>query len=986
MFDVKSNVGTLVMEPDKLGGTSLSNFSTIRANCCVYKGKWVYELMLGSKGVMQLGWCTINCKFSVEEGVGDTPDSYAYDGSRLRKWNVKTQKYGESWLTGDVISCALDCDNGTVTFYRNGKSMGQAFSTVRTGQGFAYFPAISLSQQENLRANFGATPLRYPIYGYRPLQDSPHTEVLKAQVLFSYLRDLLPVIAENKKTEEADILPDRKGNPVPPSPLGVCRTKQSTLLLVASHLFDKLAPLLRGAYIVEACLMKFLLELTDADISEVLNLMWSLMQEFEIKPCLENLIISILSSYRFSPVTTDFKFPKMYLSLALSILRHQQTRRYLLSHILFDKIKFPTFMHIKPPDDTGLAELIQTVWWDKNSKKDDKPAELETPEEKSQKESYITACDQLRKKIEELEQIQVEMLKVLLLHNDVSIDIIHVNTCPLPVMLCFFHRMIQALRFYWDDFRKEDISRFVLSQDAFMPIHEFWAETRDYFEFQRCGGLLSHINRMLGGEVNKAQGLTVKQDGEVVSIDSTKQKVQNKDAYPEIEMPSGNSLMELLDGIIILYHTGAHKQLAKMSTLRDNLKEYSSSLQDAETKLNNCPPEPKQEDVAWVLKVTLKTIQKASHFRLLFQYTPEFYIETVINSYNALKNYFHPSVTFNSLQDVRDNIVQALACFICFPSSLKTLEELPMENKLSMIRSLIGPYENRSWAQTNWILVRIWKGCGFGFRYTHLPHLIPSKVQPTEFGFASLQKPCPSRVFQSLLRQVLLEDGEASTRFLDTVLSQLNWTFSEFIGMMQEIQQKVARTELRILEGRQLKICATCFEIAVYLMRVLEMVISLVPELFLDFSRDSAELLLGRLTQLLCQVLNRITTKSGMFDNVVSIQKKALQFLLSDPGFQISSLEFFLGTQGPKSASPKLTPETAKRPFSKKDKIFDLQTFEEVSEEEVDNIKNLIGLLKEKQQAFIHKSEEFKEEDLCTICYANPKSVEFVPCGHQSCR
>lgn len=32
--------------------------------------------------------------------------------------------------------------------------------------------------------------------------------------------------------------------------------------------------------------------------------------------------------------------------------------------------------------------------------KDDKPAELETPEEKSQNESYTTACDQLRKKIE----------------------------------------------------------------------------------------------------------------------------------------------------------------------------------------------------------------------------------------------------------------------------------------------------------------------------------------------------------------------------------------------------------------------------------------------------------------------------------------------------------------------------------------------------------------------------------------------------------
>lgn len=113
-------------------------------------------------------------------------------------------------------------------------------------------------------------------------------------------------------------------------------------------------------------------------------------------------------------------------------------------------------------------------------------------------------------------------------------------------------------------------------------------------------------------------------------------------------------------------------------------------------------------------------------------------------------------------------------------------------SKENMIRNLIAPYEGRSWAQTNWILVRIWKvwnydtlnliffiqyfllfffqnwyetqllkfllnipkylikelrycvwfiwqGCGFGFRYTHLSHLVPSKVQPTEFGAASLQ-------------------------------------------------------------------------------------------------------------------------------------------------------------------------------------------------------------------------------------------------------
>ena len=40
-----------------------------------------------------------------QEGVGDTPDSYAYDGNRLRKWNVRTVKYGE---VGKYVTCAVD--------------------------------------------------------------------------------------------------------------------------------------------------------------------------------------------------------------------------------------------------------------------------------------------------------------------------------------------------------------------------------------------------------------------------------------------------------------------------------------------------------------------------------------------------------------------------------------------------------------------------------------------------------------------------------------------------------------------------------------------------------------------------------------------------------------------------------------------------------------------------------------------------------------
>lgn len=33
---------------------------------------------------LQVGWATIHCPFTAEEGVGDAPDSYAVDGKRLR--------------------------------------------------------------------------------------------------------------------------------------------------------------------------------------------------------------------------------------------------------------------------------------------------------------------------------------------------------------------------------------------------------------------------------------------------------------------------------------------------------------------------------------------------------------------------------------------------------------------------------------------------------------------------------------------------------------------------------------------------------------------------------------------------------------------------------------------------------------------------------------------------------------------------------------
>lgn len=77
--------------------------------------------------------------------------------------------------------------------------MGEAFKNVKTGSGYAYFPAVSLSRNEHLRANFGATPLRYPIEGYEPLQAMPQEDVVKSQLLIGWLEKLTNTLIKEDK-------------------------------------------------------------------------------------------------------------------------------------------------------------------------------------------------------------------------------------------------------------------------------------------------------------------------------------------------------------------------------------------------------------------------------------------------------------------------------------------------------------------------------------------------------------------------------------------------------------------------------------------------------------------------------------------------------------------------------------------------------------------------------------------------------------------
>lgn len=79
---------------------------------------------------MQIGWCTFATPFTIESGVGDNETSYAYDGYRVKKWNLENKDFGEMWSAGDIIGTLIDFDTREITFYRNDKCLGVAFKRI----------------------------------------------------------------------------------------------------------------------------------------------------------------------------------------------------------------------------------------------------------------------------------------------------------------------------------------------------------------------------------------------------------------------------------------------------------------------------------------------------------------------------------------------------------------------------------------------------------------------------------------------------------------------------------------------------------------------------------------------------------------------------------------------------------------------------------------------------------------------------------------
>lgn len=128
-----------------------------RGTFYVTSGKWYWEATLKTAGTG-----LISCGISQQSSqyyTGYSTGSYAYLKTGNKMESATTNTYGASYAANDVIGIGLNLDAGTLTFYKNGTSQGQAFSSVSG----VFTPSIGCSSSDGTAwiLNFGQRAFAY---------------------------------------------------------------------------------------------------------------------------------------------------------------------------------------------------------------------------------------------------------------------------------------------------------------------------------------------------------------------------------------------------------------------------------------------------------------------------------------------------------------------------------------------------------------------------------------------------------------------------------------------------------------------------------------------------------------------------------------------------------------------------------------------------------------------------------------------------------
>jgi hypothetical protein len=151
-----------------------ANWRSILGTIAATSGKWYAEFTVQAAGAdMQVGVFDLNNSAEVYQicntdnrNLTRTASGYAYQNNAKKVNNNTETNYGATYTTNDVIGIALDLDGGTITFYKNGSSQGQAYSSLSGNFTFG----VSTTSSNVFNANFGQRPFAYtPPAGFRSL-------------------------------------------------------------------------------------------------------------------------------------------------------------------------------------------------------------------------------------------------------------------------------------------------------------------------------------------------------------------------------------------------------------------------------------------------------------------------------------------------------------------------------------------------------------------------------------------------------------------------------------------------------------------------------------------------------------------------------------------------------------------------------------------------------------------------------------------------
>jgi len=234
----------------------------------------------------------------------------------------------------------------------------------------------------------------------------------------------------------------------------------------------------------------------------------------------------------------------------------------------------------------------------------------------------------------------------------------------------------------------------------------------------------------------------------------------------------------------------------------------------------------------------------------MFHYVPEFYVESLVDCFHALRRSDPPFVSpalflmqglasfvtlvvkhFDDTRivnpDLKDLLLQSISVLVQYKEFMLVFEN-NREAINKMPRSLLSAFDNRSWIPVTNILSRFCKGS----------------------GFASYKngESASSATFQVLLRETCIHEQELFFSFLNRLFNTLSWTMTEFSMSIREMQDK---NQVADLQQRK---CSVIFDISCSLARILEFCTREIPCAFLM----GPDMNLRRLTELVVFILNHI--------------------------------------------------------------------------------------------------------------------------------